>query len=130
MAAPCSTSIRKRRFVAIDTNSNLPNKAVSGRQLSIERSRLSSLLQPGHCLRLQPLQQLPQHGLQDSAVAIVVHLDRRIDAHEGRKCLHGAVGGLALDLDRAARLQAIVEVGNVEQLLAGQAERLPGLARR
>ena len=73
------------------------------------------------------LQQLPRHGLQNAAVAVVVELDRRVDAHRASGTLSSCrLGVRGDDRDRLPRLEAFVELGDVEDFFAGEAERLPG----
>ena len=63
-------------------------------------------------------QQLPQHRLQDAAVAVVVQLDRRVDADASRERLGRAVGRLGRDRDRRSRLELVVQARDVEHLFA------------
>src|SRR3954447_19362231 len=67
-------------------------------------------------------EQLPQHELQDSTVAVVKPLIRCVNAHTGLE-----LGVVGLDLQRA---RAVLELFEIEGLLAGQAERLRGLPIR
>ena len=46
------------------------------------------------------LGQVSQHGRQDAAVAVVLHLDRRIDSHDAGKALAVAIGIGGVDRDR------------------------------
>src|SRR5262245_56277745 len=71
--------------------------------------------------------QLPHHGLQDAAVFVVVELDRRVDADVGFERLDAAIRCRGLDSDLAPRLQVVAQANDFVGLLAGQAERFPGL---
>src|SRR5947209_8625249 len=63
-----------------------------------------------------------QDVLQDAAVAVVLRLAWRVDAHRRRE---GLVAGLDLDLAGDA---VSTEAGDLERLLTGQPERLAALA--
>src|SRR3954462_5698894 len=73
-----------------------------------------------------------EHVLQDAAVAVVVGLARGVDPDDRVDLLLRAVGRRGIDVHRARDL-AVVErgdAGDVERLLADQAERLGVLALR
>ena len=54
-------------------------------------------------------QQLPQHVRQNSAVLVVVHLDRRIDTQQQLRFLPGAVASLDDHGDVLLRLDVAVD---------------------
>ena len=56
-------------------------------------------------------QQLPHHGLQDAAVAVVVEFDGRVDAECGLERFGRAVRGRRANRDFAARLQVVAQAG-------------------
>src|SRR4051794_3391286 len=98
------------------SSGNLNSSTLSGAR-AIERGWLSSAVQ-----------HLPEHELQDAAVAVVVRLTGRVDP-DHRVELDAAVRG---DLD-GARGVAVVQRGDPgdrEGLGAGQAERLRVLSLR
>ena len=75
------------------------------------------------------LQHLPQDGLQDAAVAVVLDLDRRIDAAGGQRTrLSSPSLGRHADLQLLPGLEVVAD-RDVERLFAGQAERCGGSAR-
>ena len=70
------------------------------------------------------LQQLAQHVLQNSAVLVVLHLLRSIDAHSRVELHHCAVGFGRAHLHRLTRsevLQHVSHSDDVERFLTGQA---------
>src|SRR5579872_6505281 len=65
---------------------------------------------------------LPEDVLQDAAVAVVLHLVRRVDADRRVERRRFSAGCFGFDLDCLARLE-IRETANRERLFAGEAER-------
>jgi hypothetical protein len=72
-------------------------------------------------------QKPPEHKRKNAAVLVVVDLDRRVDAQRHRQLLAAAIGARHHQLRVASRSQQ--RIGNhVDQLVALQAQRLPGVA--
>ena len=72
---------------------------------------------------------MAQHGVQDAAVAIVIDLNRRINATNSLERRQAAVNTLHLDNDRLPGLQLVVKIDCREDLRAVQLVRLGAFAR-
>ena len=72
--------------------------------------------------------QLPQHKRKDAAIAVVVHLDGRVDTQDHRDLLARAVGARDDKLRLALRLQLGVR-NHVDDFRAPELEGLPRFAR-
>src|SRR6266480_7361038 len=73
--------------------------------------------------RTHSTEQFAQYERQDAAVLVVVHLDRRVDAHEQRNFLHAAVGSPDHQRRVLLRLELSLDAANVYGLVAFDAER-------
>src|SRR2546427_3023290 len=73
--------------------------------------------------RTRSTEQFAQHERQDAAVLVVVHLDRRVDAHEQRNFLHAAVGSPDHQRRVLLRPDLALDAANVYGLVAFDAER-------
>src|SRR5690242_17725744 len=66
--------------------------------------------------------ELAQHVRQDAVVAVVLDLDRRVDARDDAERLHGAVRGSGTDAELLAGSQAFRDAFDIEDFLAREAE--------
>src|SRR5690606_37932655 len=76
------------------------------------------------CFKFHSLvcQEIAQDSVENATVAIVTHLDRRIDSAYGVECCDAAVGMNSADGDRLAGFQVVVEIERRKRLCPIQSQ--------
>src|SRR5262245_18877672 len=74
------------------------------------------------------LHQLPQHGLEDAAVPVVLDLDRRVEARHRLEAQDRSVLAAGVNRHLLPRLERALDPGDVELLAADEAQALGAAA--